>query len=205
MCLALALVDFNVFWIFEGIVLLNTRLLSAIQLVHFFDTKSIITLLHRMFFWMVYDCTCTIFWPSQISCSIECLMEGWWWYQEINEINVMCIKQAQRHLWSVLTCSDKHSIPCLRIPIVEQIYTDEYKRLRVSCLQQCLPNYALHTQKYKCLPTPGWPLSQDWTLMPCLETIYTAFLKDVHLHLIFLSEHFKCLMIITELHFSSTI
>jgi len=46
-----------------------------------------------------------------------------------SEIAVPCRKQTQMHLCSVLTCSKKHSIPCLFhantcLPIMEQIHTD---------------------------------------------------------------------------------
>jgi len=67
-------------------------------------------------------------------------------------------KTTQRHLCSVLNCSKKHSIPCLLhanvcLPTVEQMHADQYEAL-TNCVQQCLHNYALHTQKRKCSPTP---------------------------------------------------
>jgi len=71
----------------------------------------------------------TIFWPSQITWWIpKCPIEGWWWYPETNEIAVLCSKQAQRHICSVLTCSKKYFISCLLhanvcLPTVEQIHT----------------------------------------------------------------------------------
>jgi len=40
--------------------------------------------------------------------------------------------------------------------------------------------------------------------MPCLETICIAFCNVVHLHLTFLSDRFKYLMLFTNLHFSSS-
>jgi len=50
-------------------------------------------------------------------------------YIQRSEITVLCSKQAQRHLCSVLFCSEKRLIRCLlhaylRLPIVEQIHTD---------------------------------------------------------------------------------
>ena len=51
--------------------------------------------------------------------------------------SLLCSKQTQRHFWSVLSCSKKHFISCLlhanvSLPIVEQIYADQMKRLRAA-------------------------------------------------------------------------
>jgi len=50
-------------------------------------------------------------------------------------------------------------------------------------------------------------LSQYWVpwLLPCLKTICIAFYNVAHLHLIFYRISKKCLMISTNLHFSSNI
>ena len=42
-------------------------------------------------------------------------------------------------------------------------------------------------------------------LMPCWETTCIEFLYDAHLHPTFLFDRFKCLMLFTNLHFSSII
>jgi len=42
-------------------------------------------------------------------------------------------------------------------------------------------------------------------LMPCCELICIDFLYDAHLHLTFLLDRFKCLMLFTNLHFFSII
>jgi len=56
-----------------------------------------------------------------------------------SEFSVLCRKQAQMHICSVLTSSKRHSILCLYhanicLPIVEQIHTDycSLKRLRIA-------------------------------------------------------------------------
>ena len=75
------------------------------------------------------------FWPSDISwCVDKCIIEGWWWYSETSEITILCSKQTMGHFWSVLSCSKKHFISCLLhanvcLPIVEQIYADQYEEL----------------------------------------------------------------------------
>jgi len=45
-------------------------------------------------------------------CVDKCITAGWWWYSETSEITIPCNK-FQRHFWSVLSCSKKHSISCL--------------------------------------------------------------------------------------------
>ena len=103
----------NVFWIFVVTMMLNTKslLIATKYLVFFFAQKSINNLLHQMFFCTV--CVCNV-WPSEIPWFMDKrLTEGWWWYSETSEITVLCSKQTQRHFWSVLSCSKKHSTSCL--------------------------------------------------------------------------------------------
>jgi len=50
-----------------------------------------------------------------------------------------------------------------------------------------------------------WLAIVSGPLMPCWETACVDFLYDAHLHPTFLFDRFKCLMIFTNLHFSSIV
>ena len=83
------------------------------------------------------------------------------------------------------------SYACL--PIVEQIFIDCYE-MRMSCLWQCLPNDALHTIKCVCPHEANHYVRQSvWFVQWCESSSN------------FLSDHFRCLMIFTNLHFSFTV
>jgi len=60
--------------------------------------------------------------------------------------------------------------------------------------------FALHTQKIKCSAAHTKLTITSGPLMSCLETIYMAWSANVNLQF-FLSDHFKGLMLFTNLHF----
>ena len=159
---------------------------------------------HQMFFkW----CTCTIFWPSDISwCVDKCIIEGLkWWYSETSEITILCSKQTQRHFWSVLSCSKKHFLSCLLhanvcLPIVEQIHADQYEVLTITMsIELCIMYPEMLVFAHTRLAIVSGPL------MPCWETTCIDFLCDAHLHPTFLFDRLKCLMLFTNLQFSSIV
>jgi len=127
----------------------------------------------------VYD-----FWPSEIPwCVAKCLTERWWCYPEKVK-SLYCAANNLRGTFAQCSPAVKtfYFVPlaCQRASQLWSKYTQtSMKRLRVSCLQQCLLGYALHTQKCKCSSI------LSGTLMPCLETICMVICNVTHLHLIF--------------------
>ena len=116
MCSAPVLVDSRVFWTFVNMLLNTTSLLFATkQLVLFLPPKIWTTCPIKCFSeW----CPVTIFWPSELPwCVVKCFTEGWWWYSETNEITILCSKQAQKHIRSVLSCSKNTLFRAYCIPM----------------------------------------------------------------------------------------
>ena len=98
-----------------------------------------------------------------------------------------------------------HANAGLFLPIVEQIHADHVSGAYVLhitmpielCIRPTYPEMLVfaHTR----LAIVSGPLQ------PCWETTRIDFLYDVHLHPAFLFDRFKCLMLFTNLHFSSII
>ena len=136
MCSAPVLVDSRVFWTFVNMLLNTTSLLFATkQLVLFLPPKIWTTCPIKCFSeW----CPVTIFWPSELPwCVVKCFTEGWWWYSETNEITILCSKQAQKHIRSVLSCSKNtlfhaYCIPMYACQLWSKYTQTSMKRLRVA-------------------------------------------------------------------------
>ena len=139
----------------------------------------------------------------------KCIIEGWWCCSETSEIIILCSKQTQRHFWSLLSCSKKHSISCLlhAMPMYACQLWSKYtqtsmKRLRASynnayrMIHHIPRNVSVRRHQVKhCVKTFDAVLRSN---------LYRFFMR-CHLHPIFLFVRFKCLMLSTNLHFSSII
>jgi len=141
----------------------------------------------------------------------KCIIEGWWWwYSETSEIIILCSKQTQRPFWSVLPCSKKHFIWCLRPNACQCMLANCGANTR----RPVWSAYVLHITLpiELCITYPEMSVFAHTRLaivpgplMPCWETTCIEFLCDAHLHPTFLFDRFKCLMFFTNLYFSSII
>jgi len=126
------------------------------------------------YFWWLCCWTRSRLTKWNVSCIIKWPTEGWQWHQKQMK-SLYCA--ANKLLGTFAQCSTavKNNIPRLLHTNVRgrdaTIYRTTVYRTRHTCqlwikytetsdeltnyLQQCLPNFALHTQKCKCSPTPG--------------------------------------------------
>ena len=129
-------------------------------------------------------------------------------YSETSEITMLCSKQTQRNFWSVppavkntLFCA--YSMPMYACQLWSKYTQTSMKRLRAAY------NNAYRVMHYiprNVIVRPHLVKSiVSGPLMPCWETTCIDFLYDAHFQPTFLFDRFKCLMLFTNLHFSSII
>ena len=129
-------------------------------------------------------------------------------YSETSEITMLCSKQTQRNFWSVppavkntLFCA--YSMPMYACQLWSKYTQTSMKRLRAAY------NNAYRVMHYiprNVIVRPHLVKSiVSGPLMPCWETTCIDFLYDAHLHPSFLFDCFQCLILFTNLHFSSII
>ena len=160
MCSAPVSVGCNAFCIFVMTMMLNPKSLSIAtkQSVFFLAQRSISNLLHQMFFQMVYMYNFLTKWNTCVwinaslkdDDAIQRQVKSL--YCAVNKLRgtfVQCSPAVKTLYFMPIACQ---CAVCL--PIVEQIHTGLYEVL-MCCVSQCLTNDALHTQKFRCLPTRG--------------------------------------------------
>jgi len=120
-----------------------------------------------------------------------------------DKLNHCTVQQTKRHFRSVLFCNEKHSISCHCMPMYACQLWSKYiqnimKRLRATYnkvyrIMHYIPrNVSVRPHKTShCVRT----------LMPCWKTSCIDFLDAAHLHLTFLPDRFKCLMLFTKSSF----
>ena len=82
-------------------------------------------------------------------CITSCLTEGWQWHSQTIEITLLCGKQTQMHLSSVLWCNWKHSVLCVLHTNVCQLWRRYTQSSILRSLQQYLSIFATHLQESK--------------------------------------------------------
>ena len=129
-------------------------------------------------------------------------------FNKTSEITTLCSKQTQRHFWLVLSFSKK---TLYFVPIACQCIL---ANCDANTRRPVWSAYVLHITMLieLCITFPEMLVFAHTRLaivsvplMPWGETTCMDFLCDAHLHATFLSDSFKCLMLVTNLHFSSII
>ena len=143
-------------------------------------------------------CTCTICWPSEIPWYVDKRITG---YSETSEITILCSKQNQRHVRLVFSCNKNTLFRAYCMPMYACRLLSKYTQTSMKRLRAAHNNAyrIMHYQTHTRLAIVSGPL------MACWETICIDVLYDPHLHPTLQFDHFKCLMLFTNLHFSSFI
>ena len=137
----------------------------------------------------------------------KCISEGWWWYSETSEITVLCSKQTQRYFWSVLSCSKNslfraYCMTMFAFQLWGKYTQTSMKRLRAAYnntyqFMHYIPrNISVHPHQVNhCVRSFDALLRNNFyqIFMRCASSSNFFFVR------------FKCLMLFTNLHFSSII